>query len=107
MRGFRIKPNEKNIDLGKLDPKNILFICNMGLVNKIIAKIRGVEWNQNTQDEFDARIKVYFLIKTNLEYNVFFGKAIDDYIEEHSIVVEDVIKEKARKCIDHFIKNLK
>ena len=106
MTKFRLKPNHKKIDLSTIENKQVDFICNMGIINKIIAKRNGTPWSDETQAEFDEKIKVYFLVKKNLEYDVLFGNEIDELITSKGLTVQELITDNGRKCIDHFIKSL-
>ncbi len=106
MRGFRLKPNNKKIDLQELNVDHIDFICNMGIINKIIAKRKGIPWSYDIQNQFDADIKVYFLVKKNLEYDVLYGKDIDELIISKGLFLNKIVSDKGKKCIDHFIKTI-
>ena len=106
MGKFRLRPVHKEIDLSTLDFNQVDFICNMAIINKIIAKQRNVKWNDETQNEFDEKFKIYFLVKRNMEYTTRFGSQIDELIKSGSLTVDKVITDKGRKCIDHFIKSL-
>lgn len=106
MRGFRFKPNQKKTEVNRLDAIDIDFLCNIGIINKMIAERTGLSWNQKKQDDFDAAVTVYFLVKKNFEYDVYFGKDFDDFLETHGISVTGQITEKGKKCIEHFIKSL-
>jgi hypothetical protein len=105
MKKFRLRPNMKNIDLATMDVNQIDFICNAGIVNKIMAKRQGVEWNDEVQDAFDEKHLVYFIVKKNMEYTTLFGKEVDQVIKDKQIELHTVITDKGWKCIDHFIKS--
>lgn len=106
MGKFRLRPISKETDLSTLDVNQIEFMCNMAIVNKIIAKKKNIEWSDDTQSMFDQTVKVYFLVKKNLHYSVHFGIQIDQLIESGRITLQEVITDKGRICINHFIKSL-
>lgn len=106
MRGFRLRPRQTKIEISKLDHRQIDFLCNAGIINKMIAKKTGVPWDQSKQDEFDLSVKVYFIVKKNMEYDVLFGNEFNEFLDSNGLTVNKSITETGKKCIDHFIKSL-
>lgn len=107
MRGFRIKPNLKKIDLQLLKPEQVEYFCTTQYIDKRRCEIAGVEWNQSLADFMEDSAKYYFLVKTNQEYDVVPGFLLDPFIEHHELIHKKSISDKAKKCIDHYVKALK
>ncbi|TDQ12174.1 hypothetical protein [Pedobacter metabolipauper] len=106
MRGFRIKPNLKKIDLIAIKQNQVEYFCATQTIDKIRAQKIGLEFNQELADFMEEKVKYYFIVKTNMEYDVISGLLLDPVIKKLDIVTGPVT-EKARKCIDHYINSLK
>lgn len=105
MRGFRIKPNLKKIDLFILKAEQVEFFCATQHIDKIRCKREGIKWDQDLADFLEEKTKSYFLVKSNMEYDVVHSPQFDPVIEKLN-VVSGPITDKANKCIDHYIKYL-
>lgn len=106
MRGFRIKPNLKNITLRLLKPEQVEYFCTTKYIDRRRCERGGISFDEKLADDLEAKVKHYFLVKTNMEYDVV-GPEFDKLIKEWKLIQKQHISDKAQKCIDHFIKNLK
>lgn len=107
MRGFRIKPNLKKIDLQVLKPEQVEYFCTTQHIDKRRCEAAGIPWDQELADFMEEKARMYFLVKTNLEYDVVIGGDFEKLIEEYQLVQKDGIPDKAEKCIKHYINALK
>ena len=105
MRGFRIKPNLKAMDFSKIKPEQIECFFSTQVLDKMICKRENIEWNQELADKMDEVHISYFVVKTNMEYNVVSSEILSSYINSHNLN-HNLITEKAIKCIKHYLKAL-
>lgn len=107
MRGFRIKPRLQNIDLSVLRADQIDFICTTKTVDRIRCRQAGITFDETLADLMEEKVKHYFVVKSNQEYNVISGVILDPFLDKYAIKVNRTITSKGEKCINHFVKNLK
>ena len=107
MRGFRLKPNLKTINLRLLKPEQVEYFCTTKHIDRKRCEIAGIEFDETLAEMMEEGSKFYFLVKTNQEYDVISSVLLDPFIEEHKLIHKSYISDKAAKCIDHFIKSLK
>lgn len=107
MRGFRLKPNLKTIDLQHLQPEQVEYFCTTQQVDKRMCDAAGIAWNQELADFMEEKARMYFLVKTNMEYDVVSGPVFEKLNEEWNLIQNRDISDKAKKCINHYIKALK
>lgn len=105
MRGFRIKPNLKAMDFSKIKPEQIECFVSTQVLDKIICERKKIEWNQELADTMDEFHISYFVVKTNMEYNVVSSEILAQFIKNHNLN-KTLITEKANKCIKHYLKAL-
>ena len=107
MRGFRIKPNLKVIDFKILKPQQLEFFCKKQVVDKMIMDKRKLPWDQTLADEMDQGDTQFFVVKTNMEYDIVFWSALSNFLKKHQLPEIMKRSEKADKCIQHLIKSLR
>lgn len=107
MRGFRIKPNLKTITLRLLKPEQVEYFCTTKHIDRKRCEHAGIPFDENLADSLEAKEKHYFLVKTNLEYDVVTGPEFEKLNEDWKLIEKQFVSDKAKKCIDHFIKSLK
>lgn len=107
MRGFRFKPNLRTIDLNKLDPEKVEYFCTTKHIDRRRCEIAGIAFNEELADFIEEKVKYYFIVKTNYEYDVVPGPLFEKFNEEWKLIQKQHVSEKAQKCIDHYIKSFK
>jgi hypothetical protein len=107
MRGFRFKPNLKNIELQKLDPEKVEYFCTTKSIDRIRCKAAGITFNEELADALEEQVRFYYIVKTNYEYDVVPGPLFENLNEDWKLIQKQHVSDKAKKCIDHYIKNLK
>ena len=107
MRGFRFKPVLKTIDLSKLDPDKVEYFCTTKSLDRIRCKAAGIPFNEDLADGLEEHVRYYFMVKTNYEYDVVPGPEFEKLNEGWKLIQKQHVPDKAQKCIDHYIKNLK
>jgi len=107
MRGFRIKPNLKAMDFGKILPEQIDYICSTQVLDKIICKRKNIPWDQELADLMDEKYQMYFVVKKNLEYNIVSSEIMKPYQERNNMTFDSDITDKGKRCMDHYLKTLR
>jgi predicted nucleic acid-binding protein len=107
MRGFRIKPNLKAMDFGLIKPEQIDYICSTQVLDKIICKRKDIVWDQELADLMDEKYQMFFVVKTNMEYNVVSSEILTPYLEKNAIAFGSKVTDKGKKCIEHYLKALR
>jgi len=107
MRGFRLKPTLQAMDFAVILPKDIEYICTTQVLDKIICSRKGIDWNQEIADKLEEDVKHYFVVKKNYDYNVVSSVILDEYLERNTITLPMAKSDKAKKCIEHYIKALR
>ncbi|SFE54593.1 hypothetical protein SAMN03003324_00849 [Pedobacter antarcticus] len=95
------------MDFSTILPTKIEFICTTQVLDKILCDKAGIKWDQQLADGLEEKVKHYFVVKTNMEYNVVSSHILDPFMKEHSIKVMIHQSDKAKKCIQHYLKALK
>lgn len=103
---FNLKPHLKTIDVSKLEPKHIEYFCRTQVIDKTIILRIGEEWNQELADVMEKPYAHYFVVKKNMDYDVISGLLFDEFLKANEL---EVLPEtdKAKKCIEHYIKKLR
>jgi len=106
MRGFRIKPNLKAMDFSRILPEQIAFFCSTQVLDKIICERKKIEWDQELADMLDEKYKMFFVVKSNMEYNVVSSEIFLPYQDRYSLS-EIGLNDKGKRCMDHYLKSLR
>lgn len=104
--GFGLKPRLKPFDISKIEKHQIEYFCKTQEIDKNICLKKGLDFNQEIADLMEKPYPHYFVVRTNMEYDVISGLLFQEFISSNELT-ELPISEKAKKCIDHYIRALK
>lgn len=99
------KPKLKSIDLSTLDPTKLHYFCKTSVIDRIRCKRAKIEFKETLTEALEEKVRFYFVVKTNLEYDIINGILFEPWIEENKLEVKHQTK-AALNCINDYINDL-
>lgn len=101
----RMKPKNCEIDLKRTFAHEIEYYCKTSLLDEIVCKKEKVAFSKELAEAIEVVVRHYFIVKKNQEYCIISGTLLEKYLKDN-IIGELPQSDKAKQCIDHYIKSL-
>lgn len=105
MIGFSKKPKLTTIDLSVLKPEQIVYFCSTKHIDQKRAELANLVWDEQLANALEERTKYYFIVTTDLEYDVVSGVLLEPLLKKWN-QVQEPLNAKGKKSMMHFINGL-
>lgn len=105
MIGFSNTPKLTTIDLSMLKPEQIVYFCSTKNIDQKRAELANIVWDEQLANALEEKTKYYFIVTTDLEYDVVSGVLLEPLLKKWN-KIQGRVNAKGKKSIKHFINSL-
>lgn len=107
------KPKNTKIDLSEMKADQLEYYCTTKNIDRLVCKGLNVSFNEELAEAMEKDVRMYFVVKTNREYDVKSGILFEAWLfhngylkAEGDPVPEYDQSSKAGACKEHFVMQL-